>query len=364
MSEGKRIVFFMPRDGSKPIGGFKIVYEYANMLANDGHHVSFVYPIYIPRLNRNPIIELLRLLKSSALFLKQKIRPYYSCRDWFQLNPNVSEKSVWRLESYNFQDDIIIATAATTAPAVSKRQTTEVKYYFIQHFEKWAGASAADIYSTYRLNINLITISNWLKKSIESIGEKAKLVPNGFNTDLFRILTPPEKRNPLRILTLYHEDKWKGTDDVINAVNICKTYFPNIELVMFGSTRPAHNITENIEFHYQCSGSSLVELYNSASIYFGASHKEGWGLTIGEAMLCGCAVVCTDNEGYLEMAVHNRNALISPVGDIMQLVDNILTILSNQDKRIEIAYNGHNDMQKFNFADSYQKFKVALGLPC
>ncbi len=31
-------------------------------------------------------------------------------------------------------------------------------------------------------------------------------------------------------------------------------------------------------------------------------------------MICGAAVVCTDNRGYREMAIDGRTALVAPVG--------------------------------------------------
>ena len=33
------ITFILPRTGEEPIGGFKVVYEYANRLAKDGYHI-------------------------------------------------------------------------------------------------------------------------------------------------------------------------------------------------------------------------------------------------------------------------------------------------------------------------------------
>lgn len=40
----KSVVFLMPCIGRTPVGGFKVVYEYANRLVNDGFDVKIVYP--------------------------------------------------------------------------------------------------------------------------------------------------------------------------------------------------------------------------------------------------------------------------------------------------------------------------------
>ena len=39
----KSVVFLLPCSASVPVGGFKVVYEYANRLAKDGFLVYIVY---------------------------------------------------------------------------------------------------------------------------------------------------------------------------------------------------------------------------------------------------------------------------------------------------------------------------------
>lgn len=39
----KSVVFLLPCSASVPVGGFKVVYEYANRLAGDGFLVHLVY---------------------------------------------------------------------------------------------------------------------------------------------------------------------------------------------------------------------------------------------------------------------------------------------------------------------------------
>ena len=41
----KKVTFLLPRTGEVPIGGFKIVYEYGNRLAQRNVQVTFVYGI-------------------------------------------------------------------------------------------------------------------------------------------------------------------------------------------------------------------------------------------------------------------------------------------------------------------------------
>lgn len=39
-----KITFVLVSSGQNPVGGFKIVYEYANCLAARGHNVTIIHP--------------------------------------------------------------------------------------------------------------------------------------------------------------------------------------------------------------------------------------------------------------------------------------------------------------------------------
>ena len=87
---------------------------------------------------------------------------------------------------------------------------------------------------------------------------------------------------------------------------------------------------------------------------------EGWGLTVGEAMRRGQAVVCTDNKGYLEMAKDGYNALVAPVGDALALANNIVRLMTDDDLRCQIAANGLAYIRQFDIEESYRKLKHIL----
>ena len=99
---------------------------------------------------------------------------------------------------------------------------------------------------------------------------------------------------------------------------------------------------------------------NKCAIYVGPSNIEGWGLTVGEAMQCGCAVACTDNKGYLEMAHNEKTALTSSVGDAEGLANNIIHLIENDGLRIRIAKNGESFIHNFDIDESYNSFKSII----
>ena len=99
-------------------------------------------------------------------------------------------------------------------------------------------------------------------------------------------------------------------------------------------------------------------LNNEAAIFIGTSKTEGWGLTVGEAMMCGQAVCCTDNAGYQEMAIDGETALVSPVGDSEAMANNIIRLIEDEELRYRIANNGYQFIQRFTWEESYHKLKT------
>ena len=105
---------------------------------------------------------------------------------------------------------------------------------------------------------------------------------------------------------------------------------------------------------------TLNRIYNEAAIYVGASHTEGWGLTVGEAMQCGCAVVCTDNGGYSVVAHHQETALVSPVKNVASLASNVIRLIENKELRWLLAENGHYYIKQYTWEKSYERLKQIL----
>lgn len=105
---------------------------------------------------------------------------------------------------------------------------------------------------------------------------------------------------------------------------------------------------------------TLNRIYNEAAVYVGASHTEGWGLTVGEAMQCGCAVACTNNGGYVVLAHHEETALVSPVKDVNALAKNVIRLLRDQELRIKLAENGNRYVQQYTWKRAYNRFKNVL----
>lgn len=352
----KKIVFLMPREASWPSGGLKVVFDYANRLAKDGFAVKLVYPMF--RIDET--FDLLHRIIYWFVFLRIKLNNSFKPSSWFRLDKRIEQKFVWSLETYAYnKSDLHIATAVHTAYSLNQYCLPyQQKYYFIQDFENWM-FSSDEVIASYHFRMYKIVISRWLQDLISEVLEKSTLVPNGFDTKLFQVISDIRNRDRYHIVSLYHNADRKDIPTAIKAFNIVRERGIDIKVSFFG-VPPSPNLPEWYTYYRQPSKEKLVELYNDAAIYVGTSKVEGWGLTVGEAMLCGCAVACTNNKGYLEMAKDNDSALVSEVGDAEALAENIIRLVKDDNIRFRIAEAGNAFIQGFNIEASYEKFKAIV----
>lgn len=94
-----------------------------------------------------------------------------------------------------------------------------------------------------------------------------------------------------------------------------KTKIPQLHVNIFGFPSKPSNLPSWYSYYQQPNKKLHNEIYNTSAIYVGASYSEGFCLTPPEAMMCGCAVACTDIGGYKTVGIDGITALLSPVGD-------------------------------------------------
>jgi glycosyltransferase involved in cell wall biosynthesis len=346
------ITFLLPCRANFPSGGFKIIFEYANRLSEDGFKVNIVMPAILYTF-RNKIAGLLRYPYYS---ISKRYVPYL----WFNLNRNIDCYYVWSLEERNvIQSDIYIATSVETSYFLVRYKKICKKFYFIQDFEAW-DMTAGQVMKSYQFPLKKITIAPWLVRKICDAGSNAVLIPNGFDFSSFSLVVPIEKRKKYSILMLYHKDDRKRCVDSIRALKIVKEKYPELEITMFGVPPKPRNIPFNFTYYRRPDKKNHNMIYNNAAIFVAASKAEGMALPPAEAMQCGCALCCTDIDGFSLYAKKNITALLSPVYDYEALASNIITLIENDKKRIEIATNGYQLIKEFTWNKAYNDFKKTL----
>lgn len=352
------VCFLLPSPGNNPIGGYKVVYEYANRLVEDGFWVFVVYSASIFWSKKSLFHKITNIYRYFEYCIKG-----YSCRTWFNLDNRVVEKFSWSLNYRHVPHcDRYIATSPYTAFYLNDYTcSSDSKYYLIQGYEDWGPGLRAILHETYHYDMHKIVISRWLQKFLlDTEQEQSTLIYNGFNFDYFRMYVPVENKDKYVVTMLYHSMECKGVEYGLRALAKVKEKYPNLTVNIFGTAPRPDDLPDWYIYYQRPDKDTHNRIYNEAGIFLGTSTSEGWGLTIGEAMICGQAIVCTDNLGYREMAIDGETALVSPIKDAQGLANSIIKLIEDDALRIRIAKNGNQFIQKFTWNESYQKFKQLL----
>lgn len=347
------INFLLPFAGNNPIGGFKIVYEYANRLAIKGHTINVIHPSYTFK------EDVLSNAKYYGRYIQRMIDKSYNPK-WFELNKNVNSLWVRRIENKSIPEaDVLIATAWRTAACSMKLDPGKgKKNYLIQSHETWNG-SEEEVNATWKLPMSKIVIAKWLQEIAVSMGEEAEYIPNGLDFKEFGIDILPEKREKARVMMLYNELKSKGSSYGIEALSVLKKQFEALEFVLFGVSDRPTDLPEWMEYHKSPTRENLRRLYNSSQVFLSPSLSEGFGLPCAEAMMCGASLAVTNVGGHREFAIDNETACMFPPGDKKKLAESVLLLLNESDLRLRLALNGSKFIKQFSWdksVDMMEKF--------
>lgn len=352
-----KITFLLPAFSDKPIGGYKVVYQYANYFISHGFNVQIVYQYLL-----TPSDEYRGVKGKLRFFLKLFF--WYSglkrrkSLKWFPLDRRVEERRIGFFSEKKFTDsNFICATSWETATYIHKCNIQEtVKLYFIQGFETWSG-SKDEVERTWHFSdLHKIVISTGLQEIGNYLKVKTKLIKNFIDQDEYFVEFPISKRKQ-NITMLYHENKVKGSADGIEALVKVKDKFPNVNVIVFGTSERPTCVPKNFQYIRR---PDMRKLYNKTSIFVSPSHGEGWGLTATEAMACGSALVTTNSFGTKDFAIDNNTALVSDVGDIEMLRENVIKLLRDDQLRQTIAQKGSNLVKNLSISQAGDEFVTYL----
>lgn len=330
-----KITWVLPQNYDIPIGGYKIVYQYANYLAQLGHQVKIVFMKYPSYTEKGLVYNTLR---SIYWFVLNK-KPFRKKVTWFKLDSRI--KIEWNIPANRLsfaQDEKVIATAYRTANFVNlSKISTENKFYFLQDYEIFSG-SIEEVNQTWRLPLNKFAVSSWLVDlGKNKFNEKIELVPNFLDKeDDFKVTNPIEHRSKT-IALLNHPNNRKNTKLGLEIIQDVRKYIPNLKVLLFGTEDFDASGIDYIQYFKRPSRKQLRDdIYNQAVVYLLPSEYEGWGLTAMEAMASGDIVVSNDNGGVNDFIKNNINGFILDFNNKEMVTRQIVEIMNHRDFSVAV----------------------------
>jgi glycosyltransferase involved in cell wall biosynthesis len=160
--------------------------------------------------------------------------------------------------------------------------------------------------------------------------------------------------------------QYKRIDVAIRALAEVRRRVPAAELVVVGSgdrrqdlERLSRDLEVPVTFTGFISEAEKVGWLNRAHVVVCPSMKEGWGLTVIEALACGTPVVASDVHGHRDSLCEGAGVLV-PYGDIGATAEAIVDILKDDRKREAFRRRGLAWASRFDWDTVADRFEAKM----
>jgi glycosyltransferase involved in cell wall biosynthesis len=149
--------------------------------------------------------------------------------------------------------------------------------------------------------------------------------------------------------------KKKGVYDLLDVWEKVIEYFPQARLIIIGHGPEYYKLLKiirdkalekNIILTGFISDEKKFSIIKSSKIFVSASYEEGWGIAVSEGMACGLAVVCYNLPAY---RIFGDPIIKVKVGNTQEMVQSIIGLLSDEDRRIALANKAKEVSKSLNW---------------
>lgn len=357
-----RVNCVLPSPGAFPVGGYKIVYQYADALQRRGHATTVVHGWSSPRV---PWRLWVRYLGRRAV-ASTGARPIVP---WYRFGEGVRVLLAPSLESGGWAfpaADVTVLTSWITAAFVQDSARLGRLAQVVADYEIWMMADAdhrARMAAAFcRPGVARFAASSAVESMLRDAGsDHVGRARPGIDLNLFQQRVPMSGRRlvvgfPLR------NGPHKGMDVVLAALEEVRRHFPSVEVTCFGTAD--RRLPRWVTARGLLAPVELVEWYNSLAVFVLPSLYEGFGLPALEAMACGAAVVCTRNGGVADFAVDGRDALLVEPGSVLEIVTAIEHLLASEQYRASLAAAGVESSRRHGIDEAADRFAADLERLC
>lgn len=324
------ILFLVPEPSMN--GGSRVISIYAQYLAARGNDVTLVYRRRTLRWKLKAIVKKFINFEFSEL-LKVTSDTYYShYRDLsgVTLKAISEKKENFSSESYRGYD-AYIATWWETAYWLNEVSAEDrKKFYFLQHLESVIDFCPADkVNATFNFPLHKFSVASWISEEVQRLGNQSYIPVISNAVDHSRFYVPPGALpKPKVFCSMYSPSNFKRASLTISLLEELHKEDELVRLVLFsGEPLPmSMKLPDWIDIFVRPSPEVLREIYSTSCGYIFSSDQEGFGLTVLEALACGCPVVATRAGCVADYIEHEVNGYVADVNDIRGHFRNIKSL--------------------------------------
>ena len=217
----------------------------------------------------------------------------------------------------------------------------------------------------------ITTVSDSLKKNtleLFDINKEITVIPNFIDFSKYENLSDPCERSVIAKkdeLVITHISNFRPLKRVIDVMKIFKKLRSklNVRLIMIGDGPDKEKALRYAKKHqlnkytvFLGNSNEIDKILCFTDLFLLPSEKESFGLSALEAMVHKVPVVCSDAGGLSEVVENGVSGFLCPVGDINQMTNRSIEILSDQKKHAEFKNNAFDRAKKFDIKNILPKY--------
>ena len=207
----------------------------------------------------------------------------------------------------------------------------------------WLSFSAIVMLRLARSAGAILCLSQPIADLMKDLGfPSERLHVNGMGLNLDEIRAVPEQKKCYDAIFLGRVEKYKGIKELIVAWQTVTRHWPQARMVIVGGgdyldgakkAVAEANLESNIDFTgFIASKERFNYLKRSRIFVYPSKIKEGWGLSVAEALACGLPVLCSESPVFRSVFGDCPSTFFTPVGDSSSLAQAILGLLKDNEQ--------------------------------
>lgn len=214
--------------------------------------------------------------------------------------------------------------------------------------------------------------ATWLVEKRKVNPGKVMIIPYGVNLDKFNSTIKSVTRRSIGVNDddivigqVSRLNEQKGHTYLIDAAPAIIAKQPKVKFVLVGDGPLRAELTQHIkangvEDHFILLGfrQDVHEILPLFDVFTLPSLYEGLPNVVLEAMACALPVVATPVDGTKEAVIDKETGFLVPVGDVEQLAEKLLDVVSNDELKLKLGMAGRRRVEdEFSLEGQVKKFE-------
>ncbi len=215
----------------------------------------------------------------------------------------------------------------------------------------------------FKKKITFIAPSNYILKNLrKKTKNKIYLIRHPIDEKIFNY----KKKKKSNLITFniggsnVFQDQNKGSSHVDKILNLSKNYI-NIDykFIFFGSKNYDNKFNKNKKIYLKnyLESKKISKIFSNSDYTFVLSKIESFSLITAESLMCGCPIVCFDDNAASELIIHKKNGFLLKRNDKNSIKNFLLWAKKNKNffNRKKIAKEANKEFSYKSISKKYKK---------